>query len=102
MVRPRTPARWRTHACQASASSAGLANLHRHPEDAITVVDSELQNLNRVGPRPQYEFYAERNPRSEPVEGYGLTHDYCYGLKREGNKALEVSWTINYGAVGAS
>jgi hypothetical protein len=66
-------------------------------ENAIAVADTELQHLGLVGTRPQYEFYAERNPRKQPESGYVLTFDYCYGLKVAGKKAIEVSWTVNHG-----
>ncbi len=66
-------------------------------EEAVALVDTELQHLGLVGTRPQYEFYAERTPRPKSEPGYVLTFDYCYGLKAAGEKAIEVSWTVHYG-----
>jgi hypothetical protein len=65
-------------------------------EGAIGIVDAEFQYLGLIGPRPKYEFYAERTPRPQTNPGYALTFDHCYGLKVEGRKAIEVSWTVNY------
>lgn len=61
---------------------------------ALDATDDALQALGFVGTRPKYEFYAERS------EGRGSTDpdvlirwQCCYGLKTEGNKIIEVSWT---------
>lgn len=74
----------------------------RELEDAIAIADTELQHLGLVGSRPKYEFYAERNPRKKPEPGYVLTFDYCYGLEVDGEKAVEVSWTVHHGGEGNS
>jgi hypothetical protein len=55
---------------------------------AIDVAQSELQHLGFVGPRPQFEFYGNRSPRT----GEPFAFDYCYGLKSNGEKVVEVTW----------
>jgi hypothetical protein len=65
-------------------------------EDGIVTGQAELEYLGLAGPRPHYEFYAERNTRDEAEPGYLGTQDYCYGLKVDGRKAIEVSWSESY------
>jgi hypothetical protein len=68
-------------------------------EDAVAIAQTELAHLSLVGDRPVYEFYAQRNPRQEPERGYLITFDYRYGLKVDGKRAIEVSWTRSYGGI---
>jgi hypothetical protein len=69
-------------------------------DEAIHVADAELQHLGLVGPRPKFEFYAERNPKSPTEPGYIMSHEYCYGLRVGSEKVAEVSWTVNIGMPG--
>ena len=62
---------------------------------ALDMVEKELQHLNFVGNRPNYEFYAERSGmRDSPKEEVAFIQDYCYGLKEGGEKVIEVSWVV--------
>jgi hypothetical protein len=69
----------------------------RDLEEAIMNVDIELQHLGLVMGKPQYEFYAERQPREQPESGYMMTFACCYGLKVGNTKVVEVSWLENIG-----
>jgi len=60
----------------------------------LDFMEEVLKQLGFVGERPQYEFYAERSgaePSSEP--GVLFTQEYRYGVKENGEVAIEVSWT---------
>ncbi|HWE36494.1 MAG TPA: hypothetical protein VG406_08010 [Isosphaeraceae bacterium] len=64
-------------------------------DEATNVIDAELQHLELSGPRPAYEFYAERQPREQAEPGYLMSMDYSYGLKVGGHIVAEVRWTKN-------
>ena len=60
----------------------------------LDFMEEVLKQLGFVGERPQYEFYARRSggeASSEP--GVLFTQEYRYGLKENGQIAIEVSWT---------
>jgi hypothetical protein len=67
-------------------------------EAANEAVGIELQALGLVGPRPTYEFYAERSLPVPPTEpGYLFSQVYGFGLKLECKKFVEFKWTVNRG-----
>lgn len=62
-------------------------------DDYVAKIEHELQNLGLVGSRPKYEFFAERSKMRESAKpGFSLAQDYCYGLKINGRKVVEISW----------
>lgn len=71
---------------------------HRHAtwkelDNALDVVEAELQALEIVDNRPKYEFYAERTRATvPPKEGVAFAMNCCYGLKQNGEKVVELSW----------
>ena len=67
----------------------------------IDLAQAELQHLGFVGPRPQLEFYGQRVPRT-PEPGYLIAFDFCYGLKTQGEKVIEVSWVTQTAPAGSS
>ena len=67
-------------------------------DNAIGTVETELQNLNLIGVRPHYDFYAERSSvRESDDPRYRLQFDYKYGLKRDSEVVVRVSWSRRFG-----
>ncbi len=68
--------------------------LWQHLDDAIDLVDAELQNLGLVGTRPTYEFFAERSgAQASNDPRYLFEFDYEYGLKHDTDTVIAVTWT---------
>ncbi len=64
--------------------------------ETVNVIEGELRNLGLVGPRPVYEFYAQKGAAEAGAEpGVAFSFRYSYGLKQNGHKIVEVSWTEN-------
>ena len=62
-------------------------------DEVVNIIEGELRNLGLVGPRPVYEFYAEKGAVEGSTEpGVAFSFSYSYGLKRDGRKIMEVSW----------
>jgi len=63
-------------------------------DQAVNEIERALQSVGFVGTRPTYEFYAEKSALRESTEpGILFTEDFCYGIKENGKRAIEVSWT---------
>jgi len=62
-------------------------------DENLNTIESELQHLGFVGDRPKYEAYAECSPGDSTERGIAFTQDFHYGLKKEGKKVIEISWT---------
>jgi len=69
-------------------------------DDATNDAEAELQHLGLVGSPPKFEFYAERKPRASADPGCFISFDYCYGLRINGAKHIEVSWQQNLNLPG--
>ena len=60
----------------------------------ISIIEEELHNLGLIGQRPSYEFYGERSQlRGSDKPGIQFEQDYCFGLKENNQKRIEVSFT---------
>lgn len=60
----------------------------------LSILEEELRNLNLIGQRPSYEFYAERSAMRDSEEPNVLfEQDYCFGLKEDNKKRIKVPWT---------
>ena len=63
---------------------------------AIDLVETELQEMTIVGPRPTLEYFGERSAVKEsPDPNIVYTRDFKCGIKENGQVALEHSWTEN-------
>ena len=62
-------------------------------ENALDIVEIELQNLMFVGERPIYEFFAERSgaQASDEPNVLALFH-YKYGIKSDNRVMMEISY----------
>jgi hypothetical protein len=75
------------HESAINASWDGLNN-------DLSIVELELKNLGLIGDRPNYVFYAERAAaRDSKEENVICAWDYYFGLKEDGKKIIEISWT---------
>lgn len=62
-------------------------------DNDLNTVETELQHLGLVGDRPIYEFYAEKSRmKDSPKEDVAFRVEYCYGLKENDEKVIQVSW----------
>jgi hypothetical protein len=65
-------------------------------DQAIDVVDAELQHLGLSGPRPHFDFYAVREAPTNPTDPrYLMSTRYCFGLNRDGKSVIEFGWTTH-------
>ena len=73
-----------------SATNASWTDL----KNDLPIVELELKNLGLIGSRPNYEFYAECSAaRDSEEENVLFAQDYCFGLKEDSKKRIEISWT---------
>lgn len=59
----------------------------------IDIVESALRELGCVGVRPLFDFYAQRVSKPSTKLGVAIAFDLRYGLKENGEKVFEVSWS---------
>lgn len=62
-------------------------------EQAIQLVDRELQGLGLTGERSRYEFFAERSgAESSDDPRVAFQYEYKFGLKHQGEVVRSLSW----------
>ena len=63
----------------------------------VDIVETTLQKLDYVGPRPELEYFGERSALSDsPDPNIRWTREFKVGIKENDKIALEWSWTQNF------
>lgn len=85
--RPTSPANWQQHQVSWQTLAAAV-------DDAQAV----LMRLGLVGPRPNYQAFAEREVEHEPASrpSVYMTHTYRYGVKEDDAVIIAFSHVIDY------
>lgn len=68
----------------------------RQAADILDALHCELESLGLVGPRPVFEFFAERSQMQQIDDPAILGRfEYTYGLRARGRVTTKVSWSEN-------
>jgi len=65
--------------------------------DDLSVIEKALLSLGLVRPTPKLEYFSERSAMEDSTEpGVKFSRRFSYGVKENGQPALEVAWTQKF------